>query len=265
LLGPRWRWVTLAVLAGCVALGRLGVWQLQRLEARRSLNATLAERAALPPLVLSGATLDQVDVGVGQARLAELYGRAVVVRGVFDHAQEVALSNQVWQDRPGQPGQLGLHLVAPLVIEGSDRAVLVDRGWIPAAPPGPGGWTACRTAGPVEVAGRIRLGQPARGPPSALDGSLAERVVPRLDLERLQGQITHRLLPFVVVQSPAPGEPGRSELPYRKELVVDTGEGVHLIAAIQWFAFAVILAAGYVVYVRRQTPPPRVRPCPPGS
>src|SRR5919204_3839300 len=40
-LGARWRWVTLAVLAGCVVLGRLGLWQLQRLE---------AHRAALPPL-----------------------------------------------------------------------------------------------------------------------------------------------------------------------------------------------------------------------
>lgn len=250
----RWRWTTLAVLAACVGFVLLGSWQLQRLEARRQFNISMAQRAAQPPLVLppSGPGLDQFDAG-GPTGQPHLYGRAVLVRGTFDHAQDVALGNQVWIGRPGENGgfapvsQIGLHLITPLIVEGTGRAVLVDRGWIPAAQDDPSDWAAYHTTGRVEITGRIRLGQPAGGaaPPRP---SPNERIIPRLDVGRLQYQIAHRLLPFVVVQSP---EPGRTDLPYRKELVLDTGEGVHLIAAVQWFAFAAILATGYAVYVRR--------------
>jgi surfeit locus 1 family protein len=44
---------------------------------------------------------------------------------VSTNSQEVALRNQVWND------QIGVHLLTPLKISGSDLAVLVDRGWVP--------------------------------------------------------------------------------------------------------------------------------------
>jgi cytochrome oxidase assembly protein ShyY1 len=44
LVGRRWRWVTLAVLALMLVLARLGLWQLDRLAERRAANANWRRR-----------------------------------------------------------------------------------------------------------------------------------------------------------------------------------------------------------------------------
>ena len=43
-------------------------------------------------------------------------------------------------------------------------------------------------------------------------------------------------------------------LPYRQAPNPDLGDGVHVIAAVQWFAFSVIGIAGYLIYLGRQQP-----------
>jgi len=74
-----------------------------------------------------------------------------------------------------------------------------------------------------------------------------------LDARTLQGRIDRPLLPFVVVQSPPAGQQVSAETPPYKQLPeTNLGDGVHLIAAIQWFVIAGIIVVGQVVYVRWQ-------------
>ena len=190
----RWWGVSLAVLAISLGLARLGVWQLDRLAERRARSATLEARLAAPPLLLSRTGLTGEGVapmdGGALPDLDPLAYRRVVLRGSFDYAREVALVNQVRQ------GQLGFHLLTPLVLEGegppgatlapaipapggvtpvpaSAPAVLVDRGWVPALPGAarsPQDWAPYRAPGAgsdgsavVQVTGWVR--PPPAGPP----------------------------------------------------------------------------------------------------
>ena len=79
------------------------------------------------------------------------------MRGEFDSTQEVALRGQSWN------GTLGARLLTPLRIAGSDRAVLVDRGWIPYEETENGRWPQYAQAGVVSVRGRIRASRNQTG------------------------------------------------------------------------------------------------------
>jgi surfeit locus 1 family protein len=239
-LAGRWRWMTLAALLACAVTVRLGFWQLDRLAQRRALSAELTARFTAEPIVLTEAGL-----GPGTDPEQMLY-RRVLVRGTFDHNDELALTNEVWG------GRLGLHLITPLVLAGSDRAVLVDRGWIPLDEAGPASWARYRTFGPVEVEGWIRPSQHARGPVRGANAAGTQRLIAALDVPQIQPLVSHQLLPFVVVQLPDDGRLVQLEsLPYRKAPATDLGDGVHLIAAVQWFIISGIIVAGQIIYVMR--------------
>src|SRR5689334_37523 len=108
-------WMTLLVIIGALILGRLGIWQLDRLAQRRAFNNSLNTRMAQPALTLTRAAIDP----------AALEYRRVEVRGVYDPTQEIVLRNRELDGTPG------VHILTPLRLSGSDTAVLIDRGWLP--------------------------------------------------------------------------------------------------------------------------------------
>jgi surfeit locus 1 family protein len=232
LLG-RWRWLTLAALLSCALMVWLGFWQLGRLAQRRVVNEQLASRPGAPPVTIDAAFVAAVPT---EEALRQLEYRTVVVRGRWEYDRERVIPNQLWER------QLGLHLVTPLVIagtEGAERTVLVDRGWIPADAADPGKWGQFRD--------RATEGQVVE-----VRGSL--RVDPRT-LGQLIRRGERRPLPLYVVQAPPPSaatDPGAQPLPYKRPLVASIGEGVHAIAAMQWFAIGAIILIGLVVYVSQQ-------------
>src|SRR5690242_12910085 len=112
---PKWLLATLLVLAGTALCIRLGIWQLDRLQQRRAFNAEFESARAQPALDLNQ---EQPD------NLPSMEWRAVKVTGEYDFSNQVALRNQY------NDNQYGYHLLTPLQFDG--KAVLVDRGWIPA-------------------------------------------------------------------------------------------------------------------------------------
>jgi surfeit locus 1 family protein len=238
LFNKRYRRTTLLVILACGVMIRLGFWQLDRLAQRQAFNAEVRQKLDAPPLSLTGETPDNPET---------LKFRSATVRGNFDHAQEVALLGQSWQGRPG------VHLITPLVIEGSQQAVLVDRGWIPMEASDPEAWSDFATTDPVEITGAIQLSQPR---PNAPPWQEPEVRIFRVDIDRLQHQISYPLLPLFVVQAPEPGQTG---LPYRSKPDINLGNGPHLSYAIQWFAFTLILVIGYMGFVRQRTQPAQTK------
>jgi surfeit locus 1 family protein len=221
----------LLVLVAAVAFVALGIWQLARLDQRRAFNAEMAGRLQAVPLVLTGAELSEpVDT---------LKYRPVVVRGEYDAAHEQSLVNQFWQ------GQLGAHLVTPLVIAGSDRAVLVDRGWIPDADSAPERWVKFAEPGTIEVRGWIQPGENGSSQPALFPSQ--PRTWLRVDTKQMQPQAGHLLLPFYI--QPAP-KPDSTTPPLRSDLNLDLGEGPHLGYALTWFGLAVSVLVGFVALVR---------------
>ena len=227
---------TIVVAAVCV---RLGMWQLDRLEGRRAFNAAVAAGLARPPVGIDAA----IDEAGGDA--SRLSYRPVEATGRYDAAHEVILYGRTLDGRPGN------HVLTPLVI-GDDRAVLVDRGWVPFEEDSPplGG----SLAAPVEdvtVAGVLRPSEIENGPG---DLELPAPTVPvetvkDIDLAALDAQIPSNLLPqYLQLSAQEPAQP--DGLPAAAPLP-ELSEGPHLGYAMQWFAFALTALVGYAVLLRR--------------
>jgi len=93
----------------------LGQWQTRRALQKEAIEVQLVSRQALPPLLLGGAPLQSDEVEY----------RRVVARGEFVAGWPVYLDN-----RPLR-GAAGFYLLMPFHIAGSQRYVLVARGWLP--------------------------------------------------------------------------------------------------------------------------------------
>jgi len=242
LFSRRWLLSTLLVIVAAAVMARLGIWQLDRLEARRAFNARVLEQVIADPL--------QLDEDALSLDLYAMEYRQTVVTGEYMPEDEIVLRNQVWQ------GQAGMTLFTPLRIAGADSAILVERGWIPAEQAdrqsravyhSPGTLTLTgvlrRAETDFEVYGRIHPDPTLSADQQRLD------VWNNLDLERIAAQMETPLLPVYLEQAP---DPGKDAPPYAALSEPDLSEGPHQGYAIQWFIFAAILGLGYPFFVRRQ-------------
>jgi surfeit locus 1 family protein len=233
----RWLLTTILVFLGTALCIRLGIWQLDRLEQRRAFNAQVTSMRAMPPLDLNSANADSIET---------MEWRAVTVTGEYDFENQVAVRNQYYRD------QYGYHILTPLLSDG--RAVLVDRGWIPAdGNATPADWRRYDEPGVVTVTGQIRLGQtkPAfGGEADALpaDGSPL-RVWNNGDLEKISLQMPYPIYAVYIQPNIDPADE-TPPIPYQPE--VELTEGPHLGYAFQWFTFATILFVGYPFFLRKQ-------------
>lgn len=232
--------LTIIALVAMAATIRLGIWQLDRLEQRRAFNARVQAQIDQPALIL-----DQISVG---SDVENMEYRQVIVRGVYDHSQEIAITNQHWQN------QWGAHLVTPLIIEGTNQAILVDRGWIPADDFESGNWSKYAEPGMVEIRGVIRASKQkadfgSRSDPTPAPGDNGRTSWNFVNIEGISTQVSIPLLPAYIQQSPDTSWEGP---PYRSQPKLDLTEGSHQSYAIQWFSFALIAAVGYPLYLYRR-------------
>jgi len=220
-------WIaTVAALLGIAATFALGLWQLDRAHQKEALAASIAARRAMPPL--------SQDALLASDAMA-LVHRPVLLRGTWVGGRTVFLDNR---QMPG--GAVGFYVVTPLQLAGSDRVVLVQRGWAPRnfndrerLPP------VQTPAGEVQVQGRIapppsRLYQP--GP--AGTGPIRQN----LDLHAFAAESGLAVLP-VTVQQTGPASQGlRRDWPDAGGRGPETNYGY----AFQWWALCGLIAALYV-------------------
>ena len=239
----RWILTTLLVILAILVMGRLGIWQLERMAQREDHNRRLAQGLAEPPISLNAAL---------PADLPALEYYSAMATGHYDFAQEVLLRNQYSAE-----GQPGFHLLTPLMLDDSTQAILVDRGWIPLDQTSAEQRAVYAENGPVNVSGMLRRSQPEPVFGAVPDPQLAAGQT-RLDfwmfinVERIAAQVDRPLMAGYLVAAP---DPTRSGLPQRTLPDVDLSDGPHLGYAIQWFLFALILLLGYPTYVSSQLRP----------
>lgn len=221
--------LALAVSAGCV---RLGLWQLERLRERRAANAEALLARSAPEVRLGPGTL-----GTGLA------GRRVVLTGEFDRTGEVVIRGQAWDGGPG------VRVVTPLRLEGSDTAVLVDRGFVKSPDAVRADLAGLDEPGPRTVRGHAFALGPREdgGQPLEREGVVTWR---GLDREALRARLPFPVAAVWVLQAPdstLPAWPRRMEPP-----ALD--DGPHLSYALQWFGFALIgvVGAGVVAFRARR-------------
>jgi surfeit locus 1 family protein len=217
---------TLAVMALGIALGN---WQVRRAAEKTVLQQRLAQRTAAPPLVL-GAALQEP---------AAIEYRRVVATGSFDPGWPLFLDN-----RP-LDGRSGFVLLMPFTIAGSQRRVLVARGWLARDPAAYTRMPKFDTpAGTVTIEG-IAVLHPARvmqlgTPPAPAPGA----IVQNLDLATFARASGLALQPFLLEQTGPnlPGEPLVRKWP-APGIDIDRHKGY----AFQWYALAAMACGFFVI------------------
>jgi len=224
--------VAVLVAVTCVALG---IWQIARLHQKQQFNAAVRAGLAVAPAPVDAVLIDGVDPDAVRYRRATATGTYDTEHGFVLYART-------------QDSQAGNHLLTPLMLS-DGRAILVDRGWVPLDVDTPGAPEAAPPTGAVDVEGVLF---PSEGdPPGAVDtGGPAETTLSRVDLGTIQSQLPYDIAPsYLLLQGQTPvqanGLPKPSPLP-------ELSEGPHLSYAIQWFTFAVIAVAGFVVLALRE-------------
>ena len=226
----RWRWATLLVLVLTAVFIRLGIWQLDRLEQRRTQNAAIVAVLDTPPYQMAAAPMPDAQ---------QIPGRWVTVTGTYDLDHQMLLILQNWQNRAG------VNLITPLLLDGGDTAVRIVRGWIPNEEQD--NLAAYDVSGPVTLTAYVALPE-TLGRQTSPDPTFQPEIY-RVDTAVLQTQLPYDLQPVYLVQPP--DEAGNMAWPYRQPRKVDISDGPHLGYALQWFAFTLISLVGYAYFVRR--------------
>lgn len=230
---PLWLGAIAIATAGVVVFVLLGIWQLSRLDDRRTRNEQIAAAQEQPPAELAVLLAESDDP-------ADLEWRRVVVSGTYLPEAEAVLVGRSHKSRAGN------NLLTPLELS-SGAVLVVNRGWIPfelddppiapAAPPGE----------IVELTGTLRPDE-GSGILGGGAGEFAERLG-SIDLARFAPAVEiGTVLPWYLHLEAQ--DPGQAELP---ELVPlpELSEGPHLAYAVQWFLFAGIVLVGFPILVWR--------------
>ena len=226
---------TRKIVLGIIAIGlaifflSMGAWQLRRLSGRQAENAFLASRrfgVVLP--------LDSLPADTGLAHF-----RRVRIRGYYDYAREIVFTLR------GRNGSPGVNIITPLLRNGKDTAVLVNRGWIYS----PDGMTVdlspWREADTVNASGFVET-FPTKGPFTEPNPA-RPKAFRRLDRAALEKVFPYPIANYYVVLTDSSSS--ASAPPRVEPLPLD--EGPHRAYAIQWFSFAAISIIGLVTFIRR--------------
>lgn len=110
------RKVTLIGLVLIAGMLRASYWQWERHLEKQGYIATMGERLALDPTPITSL----IDTAP-----SELFYRRVLVEGTYDFEHEMVLRNRRLDE------EAGVYVLTPLKITGTDRTVVVNRGFLP--------------------------------------------------------------------------------------------------------------------------------------
>ncbi|QGV81303.1 SURF1 family protein [Streptomyces ficellus] len=238
LLSRQWVILTLIALVLIPVMTELGFWQFHRHEHRVAQNQLIEDNLKAEPVPVTrltspGHTVPRAD-----------YWRRVTATGTFDTRHEVVVRRRTSAD-----DRIGVLVLTPLVLA-DGRAVLVNRGWIPAAadqksfpevPPAP--------KGEVTVTGRLKADE-TTGASGIKDLSgLPPRQVMLINSEQQAKSLGREVLGGYLEQT-APGPAG--DTPEQIPEPDHDSIGAHMAYAVQWWLFVAGVPVGWVVLVRRE-------------
>ena len=231
----RWVCITLATLLGMAITGSLGRWQLGRAAQKESLQASMEAQG-------SKHLVDAAQL-LGASDPLALVHQPALLRGQWLADQTVYLDNRQMHDK------VGFFVVTPLRLEGSDRVVLVQRGWVARNFVERDKVPAIVTpSGLVAIEGRMA---PPPGKLFELGQPSVTAIRQNLDLQQLQSHIGAPLLPVILRQTGPASEGLLRDWP-----AVNNGVEKNYGYALQWFAMAALMA---VLYRWSQIIQPRLR------
>lgn len=229
-----------ATLAALAVLVSLGTWQVRRLAWKEDLIARVDARVHAAP-----EPLPPPDTWAGLTAEAIEY-RPVRLSGSFDHGREVHVFIALGEPK-GPLGGQGYFVLTPLALEGTDRVVFVNRGFVPLDRKDPASRPEGQVAGTVAVTGLMRPAE-ARSWLSPTD-DVARNVWFVRDpatMAAATGLDPAKVAPFTVdeVAGETPGG-----LPQGGETVIAFPNS-HLGYAVTWYGLAAALVGVWAVRMR---------------
>lgn len=222
--------VSVAALLTVALTFSLGQWQLRRAAQKEALQASLDQKSQLAPL--GNAELASFAL-LNPSALAALSDRRVDISGQWQAPQTVYLDNRPMNGRPG------FWVMTPLQLSGTDKVVLVQRGWIPRD------FVDRSRLAPVETSAQeVRLqGRMAPAPAKlyAFKGADTGLIRQNLDIGVLAAETGLPLLPVLVLQT-GPASEGLQ----REWAAPNTGIDKHHGYAFQWFGLSALVLGLYV-------------------
>jgi len=222
-------WSSIATVVGVVLTLALAQWQVGRAQYKEGMQARYDQLGRQPAVHVGGQLVEREGVLL----------RRVEVRGEYVPKYTVFLDNRIHQHRPGY------HVATPLRIDGSQRYVLVNRGWVASSgdrkPPEVNTPSGMQAIQGIAVAYSERYLE--------LSTKVAEgNVWQNLVLERYRQATGLDLQPFVIQQDDAAGD-GL----VREWSRPDLGRNTHLAYAFQWYALSLaILIYFLATHVKRE-------------
>lgn len=231
----RFRWIPFIAAMIAVAIGvSLGNWQMRRADHKQAIESKLSARETALPVMLDSAPVSVDDIEY----------RRVIAKGEFVRDWPVYLENRPYK------GTSGFYSLMPLKISGSDRYVLVVRGWLPRDPANRTKVPLIETPpGPVQVEGVAR-----RNPGQVLQLGEAGDVRPgailqNLSIDEFATASGFPMHAFVIEQFGDSGDGMVRDWPRPS-----SGKDKHLGYAFQWYALAATAFIFFVVTgIRRGT------------
>jgi surfeit locus 1 family protein len=206
----------------------LGFWQLDRAEQKRALLENF-EISQKQPAVNITSVIKQEQL---------LQYQKIKMVGKFDVQHQFLLDNKVYQ------GKAGYHVITPLMLSGSDKVILVNRGWLPQGVTRQDLPTITTPEGIIKIFGQVKL-NPGEG--FSLGGDMDEesgwpRVVQSVNTSILANYLGYPILSFLVLQD-AKSDTGFVRDWYIKKIVPEKSTSY----AVQWFALSLALVIIYLI------------------
>ena len=230
LFAPRWILVHLAVVLLVFTMINLGMWQLNRLDEKKALNASVAAQKERPVNDLSDSS--------GFDSLGAEWSK-VALKGSYSLNEAITIINR------SQDGTAGYNSALPFVTT-SGQVVLVNRGFVPLTLVNPQA-----PAGEIQILGYVRSPQ-KRGAVGAIDSSSPDSTeFQRFDLNVIAKATDTALLTDAYVQLIAENPASKESWPAPVALPVPD-EGSHLSYAVQWFFFSATALTAWVYVIRKK-------------
>ena len=228
---PRWVGLAAVTLAMCVLFWWLGTWQWGRHVDRSARNDAIEAAVNDEPAPLTSVVPEPNILN------DEAVYRPVTATGTYLADAQLLQRNPL--------GRSGFDVVTPLSLS-SGGTLLVDRGWISSSSTDTNTAAADVTppTGQVDVTVRLRGPQESSGrePPP---GQVYD-IIPAQLADGLPAPV-YTAYGELLEQDPAPDPDLELAGP------IDTGIGIHLFYAIQWWLFIGIAIVGYFTLVRRES------------
>jgi surfeit locus 1 family protein len=240
-LAPRDLLPPLAGVALVVLFVNLGLWQLERAEEKRAVEAAFTdsgESASVNDIVRDS------DAEVGDGAVA-LY-QPLSASGRYLADRQFLIDNMILE------GRVGYFVVTPFEFSREEPLLLVNRGWLPKT-------SEADVASAIEIEddagqGTVtgKAGQLPRVGIRAGDAFTGARDWPRIanwpTLDELAAALDREVLPFILLADPDPGGAlVRSWEPRQ------AGPMRHIGYAVQWFALAAaVVVTAFVVYRKKR-------------